>query len=152
MLITDWWHPPWCVFCVAARCGGQRSGGGDGSQQRWSLSDPGERSSQEEDGLHAHERLLQVLTQCNLRSDWRRESSFSVRLLIKLNQNNHPGLISLIWDGSYTTHCTLSSGLFTVALLYLHAVVPTLCSRSPFTWRRSLWMERSWWRSENSIW
>lgn len=48
------------VSCVAARRGGEGSGGGDGSQQRWSLSDPGERISQEEDGVHAHERLLQV--------------------------------------------------------------------------------------------
>lgn len=48
------------VSCVAARRGGEGSGGGDGSQQRWSLSDPGERIGQEEDGVHAHERLLQV--------------------------------------------------------------------------------------------
>lgn len=55
------------VCCAAARCGGEGSGGGDGAQQRWSLSDPGERISQEEDGLHAHERLLQV--NCSPTSD-----------------------------------------------------------------------------------
>ncbi|MEQ2157871.1 hypothetical protein GOODEAATRI_006296, partial [Goodea atripinnis] len=48
-----------CV-CVAARCGGERAGGRGGPQQRRSLSDPGARSSKEEDGLHAYERLLQV--------------------------------------------------------------------------------------------
>lgn len=56
------------VLCVAARRGGEGSGGGDGSQQIWSLSDSGERISQEEDGLHAHERLLQVLTESKLYS------------------------------------------------------------------------------------
>ncbi|MEQ2191080.1 hypothetical protein XENOCAPTIV_020355, partial [Xenoophorus captivus] len=48
-----------CV-CVAARCGGEGAGGRGGPQQRRSLSDPGARSSKEEDGLHAYERLLQV--------------------------------------------------------------------------------------------
>lgn len=37
-------------------------------------------------------------------------------------------------------------------LLCLCEVAPTPSSRSPSTWRRSLWTERSWWRSANSIW
>lgn len=46
---------------MSAWRGGEGAGGGDGPQQRRSLPDPGERRSQEEDGLHAHECLLQVM-------------------------------------------------------------------------------------------
>lgn len=53
-----------------ARCCGQGSGGGDGSQQRRGLSDPRERISQEEDGLHSNERLLQVETSKDSHTDF----------------------------------------------------------------------------------
>lgn len=118
------------LCCVAARCGGEGSGGGDGSQQRWSLSDPGERISQEEDGIHAHERLLQVLAKTELYSDrWSRTSGwflFPVKVAAGVTGTEQPATTDICHHGWFIHNFLFRSYVWCV----YHFPLVSLCSRS----------------------